>query len=68
MSNQNVKLIGAEHRELEKWLNIVTRSGLGTDGNQSDNVKNSSTEWVRRSSTKSPTFELQKEKETFLHM
>lgn len=66
MGNHNVQLIGVENRNPGKRLNVVTRSGLATNGVQSDSVKNNTAEWVRKSTTKSPTFELQKEKETFL--
>lgn len=58
MGNENVQLIGVEDHTPEQKLNVVTRSGLQTDGVQSDSAKNSTTEWVRKSTTKSPTFEL----------
>ena len=58
MGNQNVQLIGAEDRTPEQKLNVVTQSGLATKGVQSDNAKNSTTEWVRKLTTKSPTLEL----------
>jgi hypothetical protein len=58
MGNQNVQLIGAKNRTPEQKLNVVMRSGLVTDGVQSDSVKNNTMEWVRKSTTKSPTFEL----------
>lgn len=66
MGNQNVQLIGVEDRTPEQKLNVVMRSVLATDGVQSDNAKNSTIEWIRKSTAKSPTFELRKEKETFL--
>ena len=66
MGNQNVQLIGVEDSTPEQNLNVVTRSGLVTDGAQLGGVKQSIAEWGRKSTVKSPTFELQKEKETFL--
>ena len=66
MGNPNVQLIGVEHHESVQKLNIVTRSGLAIDGGLPYIVKNSVVEWVRISAMKSPMFDLQKEKETFL--
>lgn len=66
MGNQKFQMIGAKQHEPKEKLNIVTRSGLATDGGPLDNAKNSVIECVRRSTTKSPTFDLQKENETFL--
>ena len=66
MGNQNVQLIGAEERTLEHKLNVVTWSGLETDGSQSGSAKKSNEEWVHKSAVNPPTFDLQKEKETFL--
>ena len=66
MGNQNVQLIGAENHTADQKINVVMQSGLATNGGQSDNAKNSTMEWVRKMMAKSPTFELQKEKETFL--
>ena len=37
-----------------------------TDGSELGSAKKTTEEWVRKSTIKSPTFELQKEKETFL--
>ena len=68
MGNQNIKLIGAEHDEPKQTLNIVTRSGLATNGGPLDNAKNNVAEWVRRSTAKSPTFDLQREKEAFFQV
>jgi len=63
MGNQNVESISVEHHKPEHKLNIVTQSGLATDGGLLHNAKISATEWVRRLTAKSPTFDLQKEKE-----
>ena len=52
MGNQNVQCISAEDRTPEQKLNVVTRSGLATDGVQSDIAKNSTAEWVRKSTAK----------------
>ena len=51
-------LIGVKDCTPKQNLSVVTRSGLVTDGVQSDNAKNSTMEWVRKLTTKSPTFEL----------
>ena len=67
MGNKNVQLIGPENRTPDQKVNVVTRSGLATDGGQPDNARNSAVEWVRRLTAKSPALDLQKEKETFLH-
>ena len=40
MGNQNVQLIGAEDHIPEQNFNVVTQSGIVTDGVQSDSVKN----------------------------
>ena len=61
-----VQLIGAKDHTPDQNLNVVTQSGLATDGGQSNNAKNSLVEWVGKSTAKSPMFELHKEKETFL--
>ena len=45
---------------------MVTRSGLATDGAHLSSANQTTAEWVRKSTVKPPTFELQKEKETFL--
>ena len=45
---------------------VVTRSGLATNGSQLSSVKQPTMECVWKSTAKPPTFELQKEKETFL--
>ena len=45
---------------------MVTQSGLVIDGAHSGSVKKTTVEWVRKSTVKPTTFELQKEKETFL--
>ena len=58
MGNQNVQLIGVEECTPEHKLNVVTRSGLATDGAQSANAKQTIVEWVRKSTIKLPTFEL----------
>ena len=58
MGNKNIKLIGAEDHTPEQNINVVTQSGLATDGVQLDSVKNNMAEWVRKSTAKSPTFEL----------
>ena len=42
------------------------RSGLTIDGAQEESMKQPTTEWVRKSTMELPTFDLQKEKETFL--
>ena len=65
LDNQNVQLIGVEECTREQKLNVVTWNGLATDGSQSGSVKKTIEEWVRKSTIKPPTFELQKEKETF---
>lgn len=62
MGNHNVQLIGVEDRTPEQKLNVVTQTRLATDGVKSDSAKTSTTEWVRKSTAKSPTFDLQKEK------
>ena len=66
MGNQNVQLIGAKNCTPDQKINVITRSGLATDGAQLGGAKQITTEWVRKSTVKSPTFDLQKEKETFL--
>ena len=66
MGNQNVQLIGVEDHTPDQKINVIMRSGLATDGIQSGGLKQSTAEWVRKSTAKSPTFELQKEKETLL--
>ena len=58
MGNQNVQLIGVENRTLDQKLNVVTRSGLATDDVLLDNSKNSTMDWVRKSTAKSPTLEI----------
>lgn len=58
MGNRNVQLIGVEDRTPEQKLKVVMQSGLLTNGVLLDNAKNSIVEWVRNSTTKSPTFEL----------
>ena len=42
------------------------QSGLVTDGFQSGSAKKTNEEWVQKSTVKPPTFDVQKEKETFL--
>ena len=66
MGNQNVQLIGAQERTPKHKLNVVTWSGLAIYGSKSSNVKKTTEEWVWKSTVKTPTFELQKEKENFL--
>lgn len=66
VGNPSVQLIGAKHHESQQKLNIVMRSGLAIDGSPLDIMKKSAMDWVRRSAAKSPTFDLQKEKEMFL--
>ena len=68
MGNQNVQLIGVEDHTLEQKINVVTQSGLATDGAQSNGVKNTTAEWARKSIVKSPTFELQKENKPFCRL
>ena len=60
MRNQNVQLIGAEDRTSEHKLNVVMRSGLATDGVQLSGVKKPNVEWLRNSTDKPSTFDLQK--------
>ena len=40
---------------------------MATDGAQVEGVKQPTAKWVQKSTMKPPTFDLQKEKETFLH-
>ena len=46
MVNQNVQFIGVEDHILQKRINVVTRSGLVTDGSQASGVKQPTAEWV----------------------
>ena len=66
MGNQNDQLIGVENRTPCQKLNVITRSELVTDGAQVESTKQLTTEWVQKLTMKPPTFDLQKEKETFL--
>lgn len=66
MGNQNVQLVGVQDRTREHKINVVMWSGLETNGSQSCGAKQTTAEWVRKLTIKPPTFELQKEKETFL--
>ena len=66
MGNQNVQLICAKDHTPQQKLNIVTRSGLATDGAQSSGAKKPTAKWVQKSIDKPSTFDLQKQKETFL--
>jgi hypothetical protein len=68
MGNQNVQLIGVEDRTPDQKINVIMRGGLVTNDAQSIGVKQSTAEWVRKSIVKSPTFDLHKEKETFLQV
>ena len=58
MGNQNVQLIGAEECTPQHKLNVLTRSGLVTDGVELGSAKQPTVEWVRKSTVKPPTFEL----------
>ena len=66
MANQNVQFIGTKNRIPQPKINVVTRSGLVTDGAQSRSVKKPTMEWIRKTSDKPPTFDLQKQNETFV--
>lgn len=46
MVNQNVQFIGVEDHILQQKIDVVTRSGLATDGAQSSGVKQPTVEWV----------------------
>lgn len=66
MGNQNVQLIAAKDRTPEQKLNIVMRSGLVADGAQLSGAKKPTMEWVWKSTNKPSTFDLQKQKKTFV--
>ena len=66
MGNQNVQLIGTENRTPHQKLNVITQSGLAIEGAQVESAKQPTMEWVRKSTMKPPTFDLQNEKEAFL--
>ena len=58
MANQNVQFIGVEDHIPQPNINVVTRSGLATDGAQLSGVKQPTAEWVRKTVDKPPTFDL----------
>ena len=58
MGNQNVQLIGSKDCTPEHKLNVVTQSGLATNGAQSSGVKKPIVEWVQKSTDKPSTFNL----------
>ena len=66
MENQNIQLIGAEDHSPQQKINVVRKSGLVTDGSQSSGVKKPTAKWFQKMIDNSPTFDLQKQKETFL--
>ena len=66
MGSHNVQLIGVEDRTPEHKLDVVTQSGLATDGAQSSVVKKLVAEWVWKSTNKPSTFDLKKQKDIFL--
>lgn len=61
--NQNVQFIGVEHFPLDPIVNVVTRSGAVTVGQQ---VKPTGS-WVQKVEEKQPVIDLHKIKETFVH-
>ena len=58
MGNQNVHLIHAKERTPQHKLNVVTQSGLAIDGAQLGNAKQTTMEWVQKSTIKPPTFQV----------
>ena len=67
LGNQNVQLIGVDNHNPYQNLNIITQSRLMIDGAQEESAKQPTVEWVRKMTMRLPTFDLQKEKEMFLH-
>ena len=48
-------------------MNVVTRSGAVTDGQQGKSTVKPTGEWVRKAEEKQPAIDLHKIKETFVH-
>ena len=62
MVNQNVQFVGAKDHILQHKINVVTRSGLATDGAQLSGLKQPTAEWIRKTTDKPPVFDLQQQK------
>jgi len=58
LRNQNVQLIDIESYIQAQEFNIITRSGLTTNGAQEERAKQPTAEWVRKTSMKQPTLDL----------
>ena len=65
--NQNFQFIGVEHCGLDPTVNVVTRSGAVTDGQQGKSTAKPTGSWVWKAKEKQPMIDLHKIKETFVH-
>ena len=65
--NQNIQFIGVEHCPLDPTMNVVTRSGTLTCGQQGKSTAKPTGSWVQKSEEKQPMIDLHKIKETFVH-
>ena len=65
--NQNVQFIGVEHCPQDPTVNVVTHSGMVTDGQEEKSTVKPTRAWVRKVEEKQPAIDLHKIKETFVH-
>ena len=65
--NQNIQFIGVEHYSLDPTVNVVTRSGMVTHGQQGKSKAKPTGSWVWKAKEKQPAIDLHNIKETFVH-
>ena len=65
--NQTIQFVGVEHFPLDPTVNVVTRSGVVTGGQQGKSTSKPTRSWVWKAEEKQPAIDLHKIKETFVH-